>query len=182
MEQNTYPQPTMGSQPPMQQPPQFGMPRMKPQMGFVEAVKTCLIDKYCNFNGRARRSEFWWFVLAVFLFQNLLSLVLMPIIFKDLDLMTLASDPSAVTALLTSPAYLFILFVGLLLFLPQLGAQVRRLHDIGKSGHWLWFFLTAIIPILGFFIFIVFFVILIVWSARDGDPQPNKYGPSPKYY
>ena len=36
--------------------------QVKPQMGFVEAIKTCF-QKYANFKGRARRSEFWWFYL-----------------------------------------------------------------------------------------------------------------------
>ena len=38
--------------------------RPLPQLGFVEAVKICLTEKFCNFEGRARRSEFWWFALA----------------------------------------------------------------------------------------------------------------------
>ena len=47
---------------------------MKPQMNFVEAVKTCL-SKYATFNGRARRSEFWWFYLLTCIPGFLMSLL-----------------------------------------------------------------------------------------------------------
>ena len=42
----------------------------KPTMGFVEAIKTCYA-KYFNFNGRARRSEFWWFYLFASIFSSI---------------------------------------------------------------------------------------------------------------
>ena len=48
---------------------------MKPQMNFVEAVKTCL-SKYATFNGRARRSEFWWFYLLTCIPGFLMSLLM----------------------------------------------------------------------------------------------------------
>jgi uncharacterized membrane protein YhaH (DUF805 family) len=75
--------------------------------GFVDAIKICF-NKYADFNGRASRPEYWWFVL----FSFIVSIVTMflPIVS---------------------------LIVSLALFLPSLAAAVRRLHDIDKSGWWL---------------------------------------------
>ena len=71
------------------------------------SVRTCL-TKYADFNGRAARPEFWWFVLA----QVVVSLIL--------------------NMLLPVLGGLFSLAV----LVPSLAAGSRRLHDIGKSG-WL---------------------------------------------
>ena len=57
----------------------------------------------------------------------------------------------------------------LAILLPQLGLSARRLHDIGKSG---WLLLLGLIPIVGW-------VILIIWWAKEGDPNENEYGPVP---
>ena len=123
----------------------------RPQLGLVEAVKTCLTEKSCNFEGRARRSEYWWFALANGVVSYLVNLI----------------------GGLISPTTGLVLacILALALLLPGLGVGVRRLHDIGKSG-WMW--LIALIPIVGA-------IILLVWFAKDGDRNPNQYGPSPKY-
>lgn len=76
-------------------------------MDFVQAVKTCFA-RYATFEGRARRPEYWWFVLFQFL-------VFLPLSFLS-DL-------------------LYLLAV-LGLFVPAIAVGARRLHDIGKSG-WL---------------------------------------------
>lgn len=55
--------------------------------------------------------------------------------------------------------------------LPSIGVAIRRLHDTDRSGWWL---LLIFIPILGW-------IALLVFYFQDGDPQPNQYGPSPKY-
>lgn len=72
-----------------------------------KAVKTCL-TKYADFNGRAARPEFWWFVLAQFVVSVILNMVL-PVL-----------------------GGLF----SLAMLLPSLSAGARRLHDMGKSGWW----------------------------------------------
>jgi uncharacterized membrane protein YhaH (DUF805 family) len=77
-------------------------------MDIKTAVITCL-TKYVEFDGRASRSEFWWF----FLFQLIVIMVL-SVLLSFLG--TIAS---------------------LALLLPGLAAAVRRLHDIGKSGWWI---------------------------------------------
>ena len=196
MNENNYPQPPVtnpqgqpAQQPQYQQPgyPQqpyqqpgyvqvpHGVPVVKPQMGFVEACKTCFIDKYCCFTGRARRSEYWWYMLGVFIIQTIFSAVTLPFLLKTL---IETNDPMAIY---TSPIYWVMCAFSLVFLLPSLGAMVRRLHDTGRSGHWLWLYFICIIPIVGAIVLLVFAVILIVWTTQDSDPRPNKYGPSPKY-
>lgn len=187
MDQNTYQQPPLPGQPSQQPPyqapqqppyqavPNFGLPQVKPQMGFIEAFKTCFIEKYCCFTGRARRSEFWWYQLGVFLIQTVISAVSMPFLFKTL---IASNDPMAIYS---SPLYWAMCAFSLVFLLPNLGAMVRRLHDTGRSGHWLWILLASVIPLVGTIAVLVFVVILIVWFVQDSDPQPNQYGPSPKY-
>ncbi len=58
----------------------------------------------------------------------------------------------------------------LAILLPYLGVSARRLHDINKSG---WLLLLALIPLVGA-------IILIVWWAKEGDTEPNQYGPVPE--
>ncbi len=60
---------------------------------------------------------------------------------------------------------------GLAVLLPGIAVGIRRLHDTDKSGWWL---LIGLIPLVGIIVLIVFF-------ATDGQPGPNRYGPSEKY-
>ena len=57
----------------------------------------------------------------------------------------------------------------LAILLPFLGVGARRLHDINKSG---WLVLLSLIPIVGI-------IVLIIWWAKEGDPNENQYGPVP---
>ena len=82
---------------------------------FFESIRVCL-TKYAEFNGRASRSEFWWFALFV----------------------TLVA--SALVYLSQSLSNVFLVAI----ILPLLAAGSRRLHDIGKSGWWLLFMLAPV--------------------------------------
>ncbi len=107
-------------------------------------------NHYMDFEGRARRKQYWMF----FLFNIAISFAITIVIGIVSD--SLASGISALYSLA--------------LLLPGLGLGVRRLHDTGKSG---WFLLIALIPLLGIFILIYFLVI-------EGDSGPNEYGSDPK--
>ena len=126
-------------------------------MGFMDAIKTCITEKYVDFSGRASRSEFWWFQLFMFLLQMGLFV---------LQMVALFSFPEIFTAI-----YWVTIVVSLGLFLPSLSVGVRRLHDIGKSG---WYFLLVIL-----LSFICIGIILwIVWMLSEGE-LTNQYGPPP---
>jgi len=118
-------------------------------MNMVDAVKS-VFTNYVNFKGRARRSEYWWFVLANFIVSCVLGIL------------ANATGSGIISAI--SSIY------SLAVLLPSLAVEVRRLHDIGKSGWWL---LISLVPVVGA-------ILLIVWAAKDGDPAPNQYGENPK--
>lgn len=122
-------------------------------MDFMTAVRTCF-SKYVDFSARARRSEFWYFVLFTFL-VGIVAGILDGILGTDYD-----GGSGGLISTLTS----------LGLFLPQLAVGARRLHDIGRSG---WWQLIGIIPVVGW-------IIVIVWFATDTKPGANQYGPDPK--
>lgn len=125
-------------------------------MGFVDAVKSVLVENYANFSGRARRSEYWYFVL----FNVLLNIVMLGLIFIG---------PQPEFSILSG-------LVGLALIIPGLAVVVRRFHDIGKSGWNLAWVLLSIIPIAGLVVAILF----LIWFCRDSQPGENKWGANPK--
>ena len=166
--QQQYQQPQYGGAHVQQGAPNISQPTgVRPQLGFMEAVKTCVVEKYCDFNGRARRSEYWWYVLG----YQILSWVVNGIFFATIRYEDLINDPMS---LYTSPGMIVMSIIGLALLLPSLGVSVRRLHDTGRSGLWL---LLMLIPCVN----LVFAILLIVWMCQDSQPMTNEYGPSPKY-
>jgi|SRR5579872_5165233 len=99
-------------------------------MNIQDAVMTCL-RKYVDFNGRAGKAEFWWFVLFYVVCDIVLSIV---------------------GSIIHVPA-ISLLILGL--FLPYLGVAVRRLHDTNRSG---WMLLIGLIPLVGAILLIVWWV------------------------
>ncbi len=129
-------------------------------MDFVTAVKTCF-SKYATFAGRAPRSEFWWYVLFVWVTSIVLSIV-------DSTLFgTVVMMPGGFSASTSTP-YLSGLF-SLAILLPNLAVSVRRLHDTDRSGWWL---LISLIPLVGFIVLLVFF-------TSEGTRGDNRFGPDP---
>ncbi|CAL9592764.1 Inner membrane protein YhaI [Streptomyces sp. enrichment culture] len=102
---------------------------------------TDVLKKYAVFSGRARRQEFWMFVL----FNIPVAIVLMVVDF----------------ALSTYP-----LFTGLYLaatFVPNLAVTVRRLHDTGKSG---WWYFISFVPFIG-----GIWLLVLMASEGDANPN-----------
>ena len=116
---------------------------------YIEVLK-----KYAVFNGRARRKEYWYFVL----FSMLISIVL-----AIMDGATGSFSAEAGMGLLGG-------IYALAVLIPSIAVGVRRLHDTNRSGWWL---LIALIPIIGA-------IVLIVFLASDSKPEENQYGPNPK--
>lgn len=167
-------------------------------MGFVEAIKS-VFNKYATFSGRARRSEYWYFQLFVFL----VSIPLVAGILMYNNLLWVA----------------IVLFIALLaLLIPTWAVTVRRFHDIGQSGWWL---IVMEIPIITFLtstyysyvtlenhsqgmcecmiddyrqLFDILFLVSsisfilsiiastwrFIWLVLDSKPGENNYGPNPK--
>lgn len=130
MEQN-QPQPPVFNQQSVQQPgPQYQYG--SPTMSFGTAIKTCF-KKYFDFKGRARRSEYWWFVLFIFL-ASVAWCFIGSILSAFVGEVDMESGGSVQSFLITTLA---IIILPLLVFvIPQYAAMTRRLHDIGRSGWW----------------------------------------------
>lgn len=106
-----------------------------------------VLKKYAVFDGRARRQEFWMFTLF-----NVIASIICSII-----------DNLAGTTIVATVYSLAVL-------LPCISVNVRRLHDIGRSGWWL---LISLIPIIGT-------IVIIYWACQDSQPGSNQYGSNPK--
>ena len=104
-------------------------------------------DNYANFNGRASRQEYWMF----FLFNMIFAIVIMGI------------------DIILGLGFLYIIY-SLVVMIPGMAVNIRRLHDIGKSG---WMVLIVLIPCIGAFW-------LLYLMVQDSSPLDNEYGPSPK--
>ena len=117
-------------------------------MGPIDAVKTCFV-KYVDFDGRAPRSEYWYFVLFTGLLTSLSG-------YLDSEYGLTFGEQSITSGI-----------INLLIFLPTVAVGVRRLHDIGKSGWWVLLPFT----IIGIFV-------IIYWAAQI-SVDDNEYGKNP---
>jgi uncharacterized membrane protein YhaH (DUF805 family) len=113
-----------------------------------------VIKKYAVFSGRARRKEYWMF----FLFNLIFSIVA---IVLDNLLGTAIKDLGY--GLISGLYFLAVL-------IPGLAVTVRRLHDVGKSGWWIF---ISLVPLIGS-------IWLLVLLATDSQPVENGYGSNPK--
>ena len=110
--------------------------------------------KYADFGGRARRTEYWMFMLfhlLIIFFLFFLSGVLSEFQLEFISLILLG------------------IYV-LASFIPALAITIRRLHDTGKSG---WFYLISFIPYIGG-------IILLIFVVQDSENMYNKWGANPK--
>jgi uncharacterized membrane protein YhaH (DUF805 family) len=98
-----------------------GIPRT-----FARSISLCL-SKYANFQGRAPRPEYWWFILFVALVNACFSALAAG----------LASDGVRLVGGLVALAF----------SVPSMAVGVRRLHDVDRSGWWL---LIGLVPLIGF--------------------------------
>jgi uncharacterized membrane protein YhaH (DUF805 family) len=113
-----------------------------------------VLKKYAVFSGRARRKEYWMFVLFNIIFS-------IAAIILD-NLLGTASNELGY-------GIIYGLY-SLAILIPTLAVAVRRLHDIGKSGWWIF---ISLVPIVGS-------IWLLVLLATDSQPGENQYGPNPK--
>jgi uncharacterized membrane protein YhaH (DUF805 family) len=116
---------------------------------YLEALK-----KYAVFSGRARRMEFWYFVLF-----NLVVYIVLSLIDALLGTYNIVSGVGLLSGIYS-----------LAVLIPTLSLWVRRLHDIDRTGWWI---LINLIPLIGT-------IVLLVFALTPGTPGSNRYGPDPK--
>ena len=158
-----------------------------PPLGCVQAIKNCT-NKYCTFAGRARRSEYWYFVIISSI------IIMIPIILISITIVLFVTDNTDNKQRLYGPnedqnstdynnndsnnslgigVYIIIfiaVIVEIILIIPLISATVRRLHDSGRSGC---YYFLSFIPLLD--------ILLLVFLLEDSQQNINEYGSSPKY-
>jgi uncharacterized membrane protein YhaH (DUF805 family) len=121
-----------------------------------------LSRNYFQFNGRARRMEYWAFLLFA-----VISLI--ALFFADIVMSTIFYGDDATGEQNFWPAFSGLFYVYCLI--PSLSVTVRRLHDQDMSG---WLLLLNLVPYIGG-------IIIFILMFFDSRKQPNKHGISPKY-
>lgn len=149
-----------------------------PPMSMLDAIRA-VYSKPFTFSGRARRAEYWWYMLFYILISFVLGFVEIAAgISPDAD------TPGPISGVFA-----------LANFLPGLAVNVRRLHDVGRSGWWL---LAPAVPGLlavsmttvtaglmapiGMILLIgtlALYVLIFVWTVTRSHPGTNRFGPSP---
>ena len=125
-------------------------------MGMIDYWKRCVFEKYADFGGRARRSEYWYFALGNFLIG--IGLMIVMRVFAAIN------DTLAIIPMLAYAVF------ALGTIIPGIAVAVRRMHDTGKSG---WMLLLGLIPLVGG-------IIVLVFMVQDSQYQANQWGPNPK--
>ncbi|WP_266160814.1 DUF805 domain-containing protein [Dyella silvatica] len=110
-------------------------------MGFFDWYLKCVKQHYADFEGRARRQEYWMFTLV-----NIIISVVLVGIFSAIKLPFVAN------------------LYSLAVLVPSIAVGVRRMHDIGKSGWWL---LIALIPLIG----AIWAIVLLATEGNKGSNQ-----------
>lgn len=142
-------------------------------MGFAKAVIRCY-GNMLNFSGRARRAEFWWFMLWTILVGIGVTIAVTSYVASNpyfAQQMQIAQqtgrfDPQLVEQYQYFAGYYFAANL-IFIWLPSLAVSIRRLHDTNRSGAW-WF--IQIVPLIGF----IWFFVLMCLPGTHGD---NRFGP-----
>jgi uncharacterized membrane protein YhaH (DUF805 family) len=116
----------------------------------INAFKLVVLERYAQFEGRAGRAEYWWFVLADFLLMIVL----------------------AILASIADIFYVLYFVAAVALIVPSLAAAIRRLHDTSKSGWWI---LISLVPFVGWIILIV----LLAAQPTPGANEYGVTAPGP---
>lgn len=104
---------------------------------------------YANFSGRASRSMFWW----VYLFLVIVYAICLFIMYSVNETL----------------GYILYVLAGLIFIIPTLSLSVRRMHDLGKGGGWIF---ISLVPLIGG-------IWYLVLCCTDSQPFDNRFGPVP---
>lgn len=155
-------------------------------MKFTEAVRSSLIDNYAQFNGRASRSEFWWFQLfnavvwAVFylVFEYILKTNVATFIFADnpMEVISIFYETTGSKIAFSLAAIYYIVMI-----LPLMAVSVRRMHDVNLSGWWYFGLCIAAIALsyVNYWLPYVPILVLLCILVISGSSGDNQYGPNP---
>jgi uncharacterized membrane protein YhaH (DUF805 family) len=131
-----------------------------------------VLKNYTGFRGRARRREYWMFVLVNAIIGIALAGIGKLTHMPQTGTFGIGMSRNGLGVFgigVFSNSILFEAYA-LATFLPFLAVEIRRLHDTGRTG---WWWLPGFIPILGW-------IVLVIFCATDGAAGDNRYGPDPK--
>ncbi|HGN1291425.1 DUF805 domain-containing protein [Proteus mirabilis] len=123
---------------------------------YLEVIK----NNYANFSGRARRKEYWMFIVV----NTIILAVLYGIMFSSIDSYTGEMSGTGFATLIIIGIY------SLATIIPNIAVTVRRFHDQDRSG---WMVLLSFIPFVGG-------LILFIFMCLDGTRGENRFGLDPK--
>jgi len=131
-------------------------------MEWLNLAIECVTKKYVTFEGRANRAEYWGFTLLV----TLVSLVLGVILGVILGIFSVNSDHPDLWVII---GYVVSGLTSVAILCPSLAVGVRRMHDLGKGGGWIF---ISLIPLIG----PVWYLVL---TLLHGERQENRFGAVP---
>lgn len=123
-------------------------------MTFADSISTCF-RKFTDINGRASRSEYWWFYLFCVMVNIAIFMVSILIGY-------LVADIIGMILFGKIGVYILIPIVSLLLLFA---VTIRRLHDTGHSGLW---YLIIFVPLIG-----PFWLLILLMTGNNDE---NQYG------
>lgn len=133
-------------------------------MHIMKIMKTVLVDRATDFNGRSERPEFWWFTLYATIIAGLLMLVDNYVLgFTFFSILEPFGE-------MKESGVLVLLFM-LATLVQSISVTARRLHDRGRSG---WWQIMFVVPLLNF--------LPLYWTIRSAKDTPealkykNPYG------
>jgi uncharacterized membrane protein YhaH (DUF805 family) len=136
-------------------------------MGFFDAISTCL-SKYVTFQGRATRSEYWWWGLFIIIVALGAESVILPHSIQNIAQFKATGVMPPPDAFHSIVSLVYGLF-SLATFLPSIAVAVRRFHDLNKSGWWYFFLL---VPVIGA-------IMVLIWFCMRGTRGNNRFGADP---
>ncbi|ABW27788.1 conserved hypothetical protein [Acaryochloris marina MBIC11017] len=125
-----------------------------------------VLRKYWDYSGRARRKEFWYFVLFVILFSSVLIRIDEYLGISGDELVKSMLGISGVTLRRFPEFGLLNGLHSLVMVIPFIAVSIRRLHDTGRSGWWLF---VNFVPMIGG-------LVLLFCLAAESQPEKNRYG------
>ena len=142
-------------------------------MTFGQSIKR-VFSNYANFQGRASRSEFWWWYLFVVLVSLIPSIIANIGVQQSLSTVSVNDATGALTGGSLNGLAIFGIVLSVLwslaVLIPTLAVGCRRFHDTDRSGWW-W--------LLWYLCCFVGAIIVIVFWASPGTPGPNRFGDGP---
>ena len=146
----------------------------RPQMEFGESIKVCF-NKFTDFTGRARRSEYWWFYLFYTLVGSFTCGIGTLVCFIPMIAVSVRRlhDTNHSGWWYFLPLILSLAFVAVMI-------PIAITADAANNKDWI-MGTGAVIYLVFCLAMLVWSILLLVYFCTDSDREPNRYGPSPKY-